>query len=143
MRLLTRSQPNDFITEVDLGTVMAIVKIQLDGGNQVFTSSVTKDATVELGLAFGQSATVFIKSTEITIGVNELPTWRRPCAPSASVRTLKVTPKDFPIPEPRSDETLSKGSFLRDLPSGPKSDEWNIFDQNTGGDARPRSVRHH
>jgi len=33
------------------------------------TSSVTKDAATELGLAVGQPATVFIKSTEVTIGV--------------------------------------------------------------------------
>ncbi|AKN15566.1 TOBE domain-containing protein [Mycobacterium haemophilum] len=70
MRLSARNQLNGIITEVDLGTVMAIVKVQLDGGDQVVTSSVTKDAAVELGLAVGQSATVFIKSTEVTIGVD-------------------------------------------------------------------------
>lgn len=70
MRLSTRNQLNGIITEVDLGSVMAIVKVQLDGGDQVVTSSVTKDAAVELGLAVGQSATVFIKSTEVTIGVD-------------------------------------------------------------------------
>ena len=48
---------------------MAIVKVRLDGGDQIVTSSVTKDAAVDLGLAVGQSATVFIKSTEVTIGV--------------------------------------------------------------------------
>jgi molybdopterin-binding protein len=49
--------------------VMAIVKVKLDGGNQIVTSSVTKDAATSLGLAVGQPATVFIKSTEVTIGV--------------------------------------------------------------------------
>jgi molybdopterin-binding protein len=48
---------------------MAVVKIHLDGGDQVVTSSVTKDAALDLGLAVGQPATVFIKSTEVTIGV--------------------------------------------------------------------------
>lgn len=57
------------ITEVDLGSVMAIVRVKLDGGDQIVTSSVTKDAAVELGLQVGQPATVFIKSTEVTIGV--------------------------------------------------------------------------
>ena len=69
MRLSTRNQLNGTITEVDLGSVMAIVKVKLDGGDQIVTSSVTKDAALELGLKEGQAATVFIKSTEVTIGV--------------------------------------------------------------------------
>jgi molybdopterin-binding protein len=70
MRLSTRNQLSGTITEVELGSVMAVVKVTLDGGNQVVTSSVTKDAAIELGLKVGQSATVFIKSTEVTIGVD-------------------------------------------------------------------------
>jgi len=69
MRLSTRNQLQGTITEVDLGSVMAIVKVKLDGGDQIVTSSVTKDAAISLGLAVGQAATVFIKSTEVTIGV--------------------------------------------------------------------------
>jgi molybdopterin-binding protein len=37
--------------------------------DQIVTSSVTKDAALDLGLKVGQAATVFIKSTEVTIGV--------------------------------------------------------------------------
>lgn len=70
MRLSTRNQLTGTITEVNLGSVMAIVKVQLDGGEQVVTSSITKDAALELGLKEGQPATVFIKSTEVTIGVD-------------------------------------------------------------------------
>lgn len=69
MRLSTRNQLKGTITEVDLGNVMAIVKVKLDGGDQIVTSSVTKDAASALGLKVGQAATVFIKSTEVTIGV--------------------------------------------------------------------------
>jgi molybdopterin-binding protein len=69
MRLSTRNQLKGIITEVELGTVMAVIKIQLDGGDQIVTSSVTKDAALDLGLTVGQPATVFIKSTEVTIGV--------------------------------------------------------------------------
>jgi molybdopterin-binding protein len=69
MRLSTRNQLKGTITEVDLGAVMAIVKVRLDGGDQIVTSSVTKDAALDLGLEVGQAATVFIKSTEVTIGV--------------------------------------------------------------------------
>jgi molybdopterin-binding protein len=69
MRLSTRNQLPGTIVEVNLGSVMATVKVRLDGGTQVVTSSITKDAAIDLGLEVGQSATVFIKSTEVTIGV--------------------------------------------------------------------------
>ena len=69
MRLSTRNQLQGTITDVELGTVMAVVKVRLDGGDQVVTSSVTKDAALDLDLNVGQAATVFIKSTEVTIGV--------------------------------------------------------------------------
>ena len=70
MRLSTRNQLPGTIVEVNLGSVMATVKIRLDGGDQVVTSSITKDAALDLGLEAGQAATVFIKSTEVTIGVD-------------------------------------------------------------------------
>jgi molybdopterin-binding protein len=69
VRLSTRNQLKGTITEVDLGSVMAIVKVKLDGGDQIVTASITKDAATSLGLAVGQPATVFIKSTAVTIGV--------------------------------------------------------------------------
>ena len=69
MRLSTRNQLTGTIVEVDLGSVMAIVKVRLDGGDQVVTSSITKDAALDLGLAVGQAASVLIKSTEVMIGV--------------------------------------------------------------------------
>lgn len=69
MRLSTRNQLTGTITEVEIGSVMAVVKVRLDGGEQEITSSVTKDAAQDLGLQIGQPATVFIKSTEVTIGV--------------------------------------------------------------------------
>lgn len=69
MRLSTRNQLTGIITGVTLGSVMATVKVKLDGGDQVVTASITKDAAEELGLAEGQPATVFVKSTEVSIGV--------------------------------------------------------------------------
>ena len=69
MRLSIRNQLTGTITEVNLGAVMATVKVRLDGSEQVITSSITKDAAEELGLAVGQSATVFVTSTEVAIGV--------------------------------------------------------------------------
>ncbi len=70
MRLSTRNQLSGTITEVNLGAVMATVKVRLDGGDQIVTSSITKDAAEELGLAAGMPATVLVKSTEVTIGVD-------------------------------------------------------------------------
>jgi molybdopterin-binding protein len=69
MRLSTRNKLSGTIAEVDVGSVMAIVKVRLDGGDQVVTSSITKDAALSLDLKVGQPATVFIKATEVTIGV--------------------------------------------------------------------------
>lgn len=70
MRLSIRNQLTGVITEVNLGAVMATVKVRLDGGDQVITSSITKDAAEDLGLQPGMPATVFAKSTEVAIGVD-------------------------------------------------------------------------
>ena len=69
MRLSTRNQLTGTITDVTLGSVMATIKVKLEGGEQVVTASITKDAAEDLGLAKGQPATVLIKSTEVMIGV--------------------------------------------------------------------------
>ncbi|MEO8814411.1 MAG: TOBE domain-containing protein [Mycobacterium sp.] len=69
MQLSTRNQLTGIIADIDVGTVMAVVKVRLDGGDQVITSSITRDAALELDLKVGQPATVFIKSTEVTLGV--------------------------------------------------------------------------
>lgn len=45
------------------------VKVRLDGGDQVVTASITKEAVEELGLEAGKAATVLIKSTEVMLGV--------------------------------------------------------------------------
>jgi molybdopterin-binding protein len=70
MRLSTRNQLKGTIAEVQLGAVMATVKVRLDGGDQIVTASITKDAAEELGLTEGQPATVLVKSTEVMIGVD-------------------------------------------------------------------------
>ena len=69
MRLSTRNQLPGEIVEVNLGTVMATVKVRLDGSDHMVTSSITKDAALDLQLEVGQRVIVFIKSTEVTIGV--------------------------------------------------------------------------
>ena len=47
MRLSIRNQLTGTITDVNLGAVMATVKVKLDGSDQVVTSSITKDAAEE------------------------------------------------------------------------------------------------
>ena len=70
MRLSTRNQLPGTVTEVNLGTVMATVKVRLDGGDQIITASITKEAAEELGLAEGTPTTVLVKSTEVTLAVD-------------------------------------------------------------------------
>lgn len=69
MRLSTRNQLSGTVTEVNLGSVMATVKVRLDGGGQIVTASITKEAAEELGLAADKAVTVFVKSTEVMLGV--------------------------------------------------------------------------
>jgi molybdopterin-binding protein len=68
MRLSTRNQLTGTITDVNHGSVMATVKVRLDGGDQIVTSSITKEAALDLELAAGQTVTVFVKSTDVMIG---------------------------------------------------------------------------
>ncbi len=70
MRLSTRNQLPGIVTEVTLGSVMATVRVRLDGGNQIVTASITKEAVEELGLEPGIAATVLVKSTEVMLGVD-------------------------------------------------------------------------
>ena len=57
------------MTEVNVGGVMAIVKVRLEGGDQIITASITKEAVEELGLAEGTATTVLVKFTEVTLAV--------------------------------------------------------------------------
>jgi molybdopterin-binding protein len=69
MRLSTRNQLPATVTSIDLGSVMAVVKVELAGGQQV-TASITKDAVEDLDLAVGKAVTVLVKSTEVMLGVD-------------------------------------------------------------------------
>jgi molybdopterin-binding protein len=69
MRLSTRNQLAGVVTEVTVGSVMATVKVRLNGGDQVITASITREAAEELDLAAGSEVVALIKSTEVMIGV--------------------------------------------------------------------------
>jgi len=68
MRLSARNQLTGTVAAIEVGAVMTIVKVSLDGGQQV-TASVTRNAVDELGLVVGSPVTAIIKSTEVMLGV--------------------------------------------------------------------------
>jgi len=69
MRLSTRNQLPGTITSIQLGEVTAIVKVALNGGGQMITSSITRDAAEDLGLAEGTAVTVLVKASEVMLAV--------------------------------------------------------------------------
>ena len=69
MRLSTRNQLPGTVTSIQQGEAMAVVKVTLDGGGQLITSSITREAAEDLGLAEGTAVTVLIKSTEVSLAV--------------------------------------------------------------------------
>ncbi|WP_446222537.1 TOBE domain-containing protein [Nocardia sp. IBHARD005] len=69
MRLSTRNQLDGTVISVTRGEAMAVVRIRLNGGDEV-TSSITRDAVDDLALAEGSPVKVLIKSTEVTLGVD-------------------------------------------------------------------------
>jgi molybdopterin-binding protein len=66
--LSARNQLTGTVAAIDVGAVMTIVKVNLDGGQQI-TAPITKDAAEDLGLAVGTQVTAVVKSTEVVIGI--------------------------------------------------------------------------
>ena len=67
MRLSARNQLNATIDSVQLGEVMATIKVTLPDG-QHLTAAITRDSAEDLSLAAGDQVMVIIKSTEVMIG---------------------------------------------------------------------------
>lgn len=68
MKLSIRNQLQGTVAQVEVGGVMAVVKVTLSGGDQV-VASITKDAAEDLGLETGSAVTVLVKSTEVSLAV--------------------------------------------------------------------------
>lgn len=68
MRLSARNQLPGRVVEVHEGAVTTTVKVELDGGASM-TSSITKEAADELGLAVGKTVVVVVKASDVMIGV--------------------------------------------------------------------------
>ena len=67
MKLSARNQLNGKVTGVELGAVMANVKIEVSEPNTI-TAVITKESAEKLGLAEGDDVAAIIKSTEVIIG---------------------------------------------------------------------------
>jgi molybdopterin-binding protein len=69
VRLSARNQLNGTVRNVELGAVMAEVTVDVAG--QEIVAAITRSSAERLGLAQGQPVTVFIKATEVILGVDE------------------------------------------------------------------------
>ena len=67
MEYSARNQLKGKITSVELGAVMANIKIEVTEPN-VITAVITKESAERLGLKDGDDVTAIIKSTEVIIG---------------------------------------------------------------------------
>ena len=67
MQLSGRNQLKGKITSVDLGAVMANIKIEVSEPN-VITAVITKESAEKLGLTEGDDVCAIIKSTEVIVG---------------------------------------------------------------------------
>jgi molybdopterin-binding protein len=69
MKLSARNQLSGTVRNVELGAVMAEVTVDVAG--QQIVSAITRASAERLALAEGQPVTVFIKATEVLLGVEE------------------------------------------------------------------------
>ena len=67
MDISARNQLNGKIVGVELGAVMANIKIEISEPG-VITAVITKESAEKLGLAEGDDVAAIIKSTEVIIG---------------------------------------------------------------------------
>jgi molybdopterin-binding protein len=69
MKLSARNQLSGTVRSVELGAVMAEVTVDVDG--QQIVSAITRSSAERLGLAEGKPVTVFVKATEVMLGVDD------------------------------------------------------------------------
>ena len=67
MNISARNQLNGKITNVELGAVMANIKIEFTEPDTI-TAVITKESAEKLGLAEGDDVAAIIKSTEVIVG---------------------------------------------------------------------------
>ncbi len=69
MRLSARNQLPGTVTAIDEGAVTTTVKVRLEGG-ATMTSSITKEAADELGIAAGKAVIVVVKASDVMLAVD-------------------------------------------------------------------------
>jgi molybdopterin-binding protein len=69
VKLSARNQLEGTVQQVELGAIMA--EVTVDVGGQQIVSAITRASAERLGLTQGQPVTVFIKATEVLLGVSE------------------------------------------------------------------------
>ncbi len=67
MRLSTRNIIKGKVKQVQEGTVIANVKVDIGGGNTI-TSTITVEAVKELGIKVGDEVSVLIKASSVMLG---------------------------------------------------------------------------
>ncbi|MBR0271559.1 MAG: TOBE domain-containing protein [Methanobrevibacter sp.] len=67
MEYSARNQLKGKVTGVELGAVMANIKIEVEDPNTI-TAVITKESAERLGLAEGDDVVALIKSTEVIVG---------------------------------------------------------------------------
>ena len=69
MQLSTRNQLSGNVEDVQLGGIMASVKVRL-GTGETITAAITREAAEDLQLAGGTHVTVLIKATEVMLATD-------------------------------------------------------------------------
>lgn len=67
MKLSARNVLKGSVTEIEKGTVNAVVKIDI-GGGQKLSSMITLDAANDMGLEVGSEVMAIIKSSNVILG---------------------------------------------------------------------------
>ncbi|MCC7553219.1 MAG: TOBE domain-containing protein [Methanobacteriaceae archaeon] len=70
MKISAKNQLNGKIENVELGAVMASIKVKVEEPNLI-TALITKESTEKMNLKKGDDVTAIIKSTEVIIGKKE------------------------------------------------------------------------
>ncbi len=67
MKLSARNMLKGTVTEIEMGSVNVVVKVDL-GGGQMLSSMITMDAAKDMGLKVGDEVYAIIKSSNVILG---------------------------------------------------------------------------
>jgi molybdate transport system regulatory protein len=70
MQLSTRNQLAGTVDDVQLGGIMASVKVKL-ASDETITAAITREAAEELHLARGVEVVVLVKATEVMLAIEQ------------------------------------------------------------------------